>query len=133
MDRNHSRPQGRKREASQVARPGHDCACPPQRLHLRSATAAQPPGRLRPGCNLEPAQLAKLAMRLLPIFFLGFSSSVLWAQSPPVWTPAVTPPPAATPRSGAAADPTTPENKVVGNAADQQDAQPAVSPVAAIP
>ena len=72
-------------------------------------------------------------MRLLPIFFLGFSSSVLWAQSPPVWTPAATPTPAATQLSGAAADPATPENKVIGNTADQQGAQPAVSPVAAIP
>ncbi len=72
-------------------------------------------------------------MRLLPIFFLAlFSSSVLWAESPPLWTPAATPTAAATPRSGAAADPATPENKVAGNAADQQDAQPAVSPAAAI-
>ena len=74
-------------------------------------------------------------MRLLPIFFLAlFSSSVLWAESPPVWTPplAATPTPAATPRSGAAADPATPEKKIAGNAADPQDAQPAVWPVAAI-
>jgi Conjugal transfer protein len=73
-------------------------------------------------------------MRLLPIFFLALlSSSVIWAQSPPVWTPAATPTPTATPLSGAAADPATPENKVAGNTADQQGAQPAVSPVAAIP
>jgi type IV secretory pathway VirB9-like protein len=72
-------------------------------------------------------------MRLLPIFILGFSSSVLWAQSPPVWTPASTPTPTATPRSDAAADPATPENKVVGNAANPQDAQPTGSPVAADP
>jgi len=73
-------------------------------------------------------------MRLLRIFFLAlFSSSVLWGQSPPVWTPAATPTPASTPRSGgAAADPATPENKIAGNAADPQDAQPVASPIAAI-
>src|SRR5467141_1898196 len=72
-------------------------------------------------------------MRLSPIFFLAlFSSSVLWAQSLPVWTPTATPTPAATPRSGAEADSATPKNKVAGNAADQKDAQPAVSPVANI-
>ena len=68
-------------------------------------------------------------MRLLPIFFLAlFSSSVLWAQSQPVWTPAATPTPASTPRSEAAADPATPEKKIAGNAAGPQDAQPAVWP-----
>src|ERR1700738_3479045 len=109
-------------------------------------------------------------MRLLPNFFLAlFSSSVLLAESPPVWTPplAATPTPAATPHSGAAAglqdQPTfvatqppappepanklppetpsatpaapeaTPENKIAGNVAYQQDAQPAVCPVATIP
>src|SRR6266446_8710534 len=97
LDRNHARPQRRKSRNSQVARPGHDCACPTQRVDLGSPTATQPPGRLCPGCDLEPAQLA---MRLLPIFFLAlFSSSVLWAESPPVWTPllAATPTPAAAP------------------------------------
>ena len=68
-------------------------------------------------------------MRLLPIFFLAlFSSSVLWAQSQPVCTPAATPTPASTPRSEAAADPATPEKKIAGNAAGPQDAQPAVWP-----
>ena len=73
-------------------------------------------------------------MRPLPIFFLAlFFSSILWAQSPPpVWTPAATPTPASTPRSGAAADPATPD-RVAGSAADQQGAQPSASPVAAIP
>src|SRR5438132_14390261 len=93
LDRNHARPQRRKSSNSQVARPGHDCACPTQRIDLGSATAPQPPGRLRPGCDLEPAQLA---MRLLPILFLAlFSSSVLWAESPPVWTPPLAATPAA--------------------------------------
>ena len=75
-------------------------------------------------------------MRLLPIFFLAlFSSSVLWAESPPVWTPPLLlrqrPPPRHA--RGAAADPATPEKKIAGNAADPQDAQPAVSPIALAP
>ena len=59
----------------------------------------------------------------------------------PVWTPpqlAATPTPVTAPRSdamaGRQADPpeSTPEKKIAGNAATQQDAQPAASPVAAI-
>ena len=71
-------------------------------------------------------------MRLLPIFFLALSSAVLWAESPPVWTPplAATPTPSATPPAPEA---TTPEKKIAGNAAYPQDAQPAVWPVATIP
>src|SRR5271166_6617510 len=95
-------------------------------------------------------------MRLLPNFFLAlFSASVLWAQSPPVWTPAqvaATPAPTAAPRSDAAParqpDPAfaatqtaeapsptpeaTPEQNIAGNPASQQDPQPTPSPVAAI-
>ena len=64
---------------------------------------------------MEPTQLA---MRHLPIFFLAlFSSSPLWAQSPPVWTPTATPAPATAARTGAEADP----------------AQPAPSPAATVP
>src|SRR6202022_1331888 len=68
-------------------------------------------------------------MRLLPFFFLALSSAVLWAESPPVWTPplAATPTPSATPPAPEA---TTPEKKIAGNAAYPQDAQPAVWPVA---
>src|SRR5208337_5604265 len=71
-------------------------------------------------------------MRLLPNFFLAlFSTSVLWAQSPPVWTPpqlAATP----TPADAAATPEPTPEQNIAGNPASQQDPQPTPSPVAAI-
>jgi len=72
-------------------------------------------------------------MRVLPIFFLAlFSSSVLWAESPPVWTPplAATPTPAAMPGAGPPAAEPTPEKKIAGNAAVEQDTQPTASPVA---
>src|SRR4029077_12561532 len=80
LDRNHARPQRRKSRNSQVARPGHDRACPTQRIDLGSATAPQPPGRLRPGCDLEPAQLA---MRVLPNFFLALLIARLAVAEPP--------------------------------------------------
>jgi len=72
-------------------------------------------------------------MRVLPIFFLAlFSSSVLWAESPPVWTPplAATPTPAAMPGAGPPAAEPTPEKKIAGNAAVEQDTQPTASSVA---
>ena len=72
-------------------------------------------------------------MRVLPIFFLAlFSSSVLWAESPPVWTPplAATPTPAAAPGAGPPAAEPTPEKRIAGNAAVEQDTQPTASSVA---
>ncbi len=78
-------------------------------------------------------------MRLLPIFFLAlFSSSVLWAESPPVWTPslAATPTPAAAPRSRAVAPPqvqptfvaTEPADKLPPEASSATPAAPEATP-----